>query len=147
MLDVDSNQSLPFAWDIRERKLYLDLNHNGDLTDDPAGVLTASGRDLQLFRGLRLRFGSEGGPYDVLVDAHVFEQGDTARVFLYVRSLWEGAVELGGKQWYLAVIDRPDGRIGPTASMNKIGNRMILRPWADRGPTVPVVARLVATRA
>lgn len=132
VLDNDNNQSLPFAWDIRERKLYLDLNHNGDLTDDPAGVLTASGQDLQLFRGLRLRFGSEGGPYDVLVDAHVFEQGDTARVFLYVRSLWEGAVELGGKQWYLAVVERPDGRIGPTASMKKIGNRMILRPWADR---------------
>ena len=133
VLDFDGNQSLPFAWDIRDRKLYLDLNHNGDLTDDPAGVLTASGQDLQLFRGLRLQFGSEGRTYDVLVDAHVFEQGGTARVFLYVRSLWEGAVELGGKQWYLAVIERPGGRIGPAASMNKIGNRMILRPWADRG--------------
>jgi 2-amino-4-hydroxy-6-hydroxymethyldihydropteridine diphosphokinase len=132
VLDNDTNQSLPFAWDIQERRLYLDLNHNGDLTDDPKGVLRAADRDLQLFRGLRLRFGSEGGPYDVLVDAHVFEQGDTARVFLYVRSLWEGAVELGGKKWYLAVIDRPDGRIGPTVSMKKIGNRMILRPWADR---------------
>jgi 2-amino-4-hydroxy-6-hydroxymethyldihydropteridine diphosphokinase len=131
VLDDVSNQSLPFAWDVRERKLYLDLNHNGDLTDDPAGVLTASDGDLQLFRGLRLRFGSEAGPYDVLVDAHVFEQGDTARVFLYVRSLWEGAVGLGGKRWYLAVIDRPNGRIGPTASMSKVGARMILRRWAD----------------
>jgi len=128
----DTNQALPFAWDIQERKLCLDLNHNGDLTDDPKGVLTAAGRDLQLFRGLRLRFGSEGGPYDVLVDAHVFEQGDTARVFLYVRSLWDGAVELGGKKWYLAVISRTDGRIGPTASLKKIGDRVILRPWADR---------------
>ena len=130
VLDTDTNQSLPFAWDIQERKLYLDLNHNGDLTDDPKGVLTAAGRDLQLFRGLRLRFGSEGGPYDVLLDAHVFEQGDTARVFLYVRSLWEGAVELGGKKWYLAVIDWPDGRIGATVPMKKIGDRMVLRPWA-----------------
>ena len=92
----DTNQALPFAWDIQERKLCLDLNRNGDLSDDPKGVLTAAGRDLQLFRGLRLRSGSEGGPYEVLVDAHVFEQGDTARVFLYVRSLWDGAVELGG---------------------------------------------------
>jgi 2-amino-4-hydroxy-6-hydroxymethyldihydropteridine diphosphokinase len=131
VLDNDTNQSLPFAWDIQERRLYLDLNHNGDLTDDPKGVLTAADRDLQLFRSLRLRFGSEGGPYDVLVDAHVFEQGDTARVFLYVRSLWEGAVELGGKKWYLAVIDWPDGRIGATVPMKKIGDRMILRPWAD----------------
>jgi 2-amino-4-hydroxy-6-hydroxymethyldihydropteridine diphosphokinase len=130
-LDDDSNQSLPFAWDIQGRRLYLDHNRNGDLTDDPKGVLAASDRDLQLFRSLRLRFSSEGGPYEVLVDAHVFEQGDTARVFLYVRSLWEGAVELAGKKWYLAVIDRPDGRIGPIVSMKKIGDRMILRPWAD----------------
>lgn len=135
VLDKDTNQFLPFAWDIQERRLYLDLNHNGDLTDDPAGVLTASGRDLQLFRGIRLRFGSEDGTYHVLLDAHVFEQSGTARVFLYVRSLWEGAVELYGKKWYLAVIDRPDGRIGPTASLKEIGDRMILRPWTDReGP-------------
>jgi len=132
VLDRDTNPLLPFAWDIQQRKIYLDLNHNGDLTDDPAGVLAASGRDLQLFRDIRLRFASDGATYQVLVDAHVFEQSGGARVFLYVRSLWEGAVELAGKKWYLAVIDRPDGRIGPPASLKEIGDRMILRPWADR---------------
>jgi len=133
VLDKNTNQVMPFAWDSREGKLYLDLNHNGDLTDDTAGVLTASGRDVQLFSGIHLRFASEAGPYDVLVDAHVFGQKQTARVFLYVRSLWEGAVELNGKKWYLAVIDRPDGRIGPMAALKEIGDRMILRPWAERG--------------
>ena len=132
VLDQGGDQVLPFAWDIQERKLYLDLNHNGDLTDDAAGVLTAVGRDLQLFRGLRLRFTSQTGPYEVLADAHVFEQSGTARVFLYVRSLWEGAVELNGKKWYLAVIDRPDGRISPTTNLKEIGDRMILRSWEDR---------------
>jgi hypothetical protein len=133
VLDRSTNQVVPFAWDFRERKLYLDLNHNGDLTDDPAGMLTASGQGLQLFRGIRLPFASADGPYDVLVDAHVFGNERTPRVFLYVRSLWEGAVELNGKKWYLAVIDWPDGRFGPTASLKEIGDRMILRPWADRG--------------
>ncbi len=95
-------------------------------------MLTASGRDLQLFRDIRLRFASDGATYQVLVDAHVFEQSGTPRVFLYVRSLWDGVVELKGKKWYLAVIDRPDGRIGPPASLKEIGDRMILRPWADR---------------
>ena len=134
VLDSNTNRFLPFAWDIEQGKLYLDLNQNGDLTDDPAGVLTASGRDLQLFRGIRLRFPSQNASYDVMVDAHVFEQGEAgtpARVFLYVRSLWEGAVELNGTKWYLGVIDRPDGRIGPAASFKEIGDRMILRPWLD----------------
>jgi hypothetical protein len=132
VLDNHTNQVMPFAWDRRERKLYLDLNHDGDLTDDPAGVVTASGREVQLFSGIHLRFDSEAGPYDVLVDAHVFGDRNTARVFMYVRSLWEGAVELNGKKWYLAVIDRPDGRFGSTAGLKEIGDRMILRPWAER---------------
>ncbi len=133
VLDASTNQFLPFAWDAQGRKIYLDLNHNGDLADDPTGALTASGGELQLFRGIRLRFALDDVPYDVVVDAHVFGQNRTPRVFLYVRSLWEGAVELSGKKWYLAVIDRPDGRIGPTAPLKEVGDRMILRPWSDRG--------------
>jgi 2-amino-4-hydroxy-6-hydroxymethyldihydropteridine diphosphokinase len=132
VLDQNTNQCLPFAWDIQARKLYLDLNHNGDLTDDATGAVTAAGQDLQLFRGIRLRFPSDAGPYDVRVDAHVFGQEGATRVFLYVRSLWEGSVQLNGKQWYLAVIDRPDGRLGSTASLKEVGDRMILRPWAER---------------
>jgi 2-amino-4-hydroxy-6-hydroxymethyldihydropteridine diphosphokinase len=102
VLDYNSNQSLPFAWDIQERRLYLDLNHNGDLTDDPKGVLTAADRYLQLFRDLRLQFGSEGGPYDILVDAHVFEQA-TRRVCSFtcahsgkVRWNWGGGEMVSG---------------------------------------------------
>ena len=117
-LGNDTNAFMPFAWDERQRRLYLDLNRNRDLTDDPAGVFTATGRDLQLFRDILLEFPSKQGPYQVRVDAHVFGQGGPGgkvRVFLYVRSLWDGAVELNGKKWYVAVIDRPDGRLGPGA--------------------------------
>jgi len=134
-LGNDTNTFVPFAWDERQRRLHLDLNRNRDLTDDPAGVFTATGRDLQLFRGILLEFPSKQGPYQVRVDAHVFGQGGPAgkvRVFLYVRSLWDGAVELNGKKWYVAVIDRPDGRLGPALGTNEISDRMLLRPWAER---------------
>jgi hypothetical protein len=134
VLNKPSNLSLPFAWDIARRKIYLDLNYNGDLTDDPAGVLTAPEQELQLFRGIRLRFPGKQAPYDVLVDAHVFGQSGTPRVFLYVRSLWDGAVELNGAKWYVAVVARPEGRLAPPGSFKEIGERMILRPWAEREP-------------
>jgi hypothetical protein len=134
-LGSDTNAFVPFAWDERQKRLYLDLNRNRDLTDDPAGVFTATDGGLQLFRGLLLEFPSKQGPYQVKVDAHVFGQGGsggTVRVFLYVRSLWDGAVELNGKKWYVAVIDRPDGRIGPALGAKEISDRMVLRPWAER---------------
>jgi hypothetical protein len=115
-LGNDTNAFLPFAWDERQQRLYVDLNRNRDLTDDPAGMFTAADRGLQLFRGIPLQFASQQGPYQVRVDVHVFGQGGpggAVRVFLYVRSLWDGAIELNGKKWYVAIIDRPDGRIGP----------------------------------
>ena len=134
-LGSDTNMFVPFAWDERQQRLYLDLNRNRDLTDDSAGTFTAAGRDLQLFRGMLLEFPSKQGPYHVRVDAHVFGQpgqGGTVRVFLYVRSLWDGAVELNGTKWYVAVIDRPDGRVGPALAAKEISDRMLLRPWAER---------------
>jgi hypothetical protein len=126
-LGSDTNAFMPFAWDGSQR--------NHDLTDDPAGVFAAPARDLQLFPGILLGFPSKQGPYQVRVDAHVFGQGGqggAVRVFLYVRSLWDGAIELNGKKWYVAVIDRPDGRLGPALGGKEISDRMVLRPWAER---------------
>jgi len=134
-LGSDTNAFMPFAWDEPQQRLYLDLNRNRDLTDDPAGVFSAPARDLELFPGILLGFPSKQGPYQVRVDAHVFGQGGpggAVRVFLYVRSLWDGAIELNGKKWYVAVIDRPDGRLGPALGPKEISDRMILRPWAER---------------
>jgi len=133
---TDTNLFIPFAWDEAQRKLYVDANRNGDLTDDAPGGYTAADRSLELFRGVRLEFASPQGAYRVLVDAHVFGQAAglvrKPRVFLYVRSLWEGGVELNGKKWYLAVMDGLDGRIGPARSLSQGSARMVLRPWEER---------------
>jgi hypothetical protein len=131
-LGADTNLFLPFAWDGRAHRLYLDLNRNRDLTDDPAGVFTSTGNDLQLFHSIRLEFPAKDGPYQVLLDAHVFGSAAATRVFFYVRSLWEGSVVLDGKKWYVALIDKPDGRLDPTESMGEIGDRMVLRHWDQR---------------
>ena len=103
----------------------MDANRNGDWTDDAPGGYTAADSKPGTVPGRALEFPSPQGTYQVLVDAHVFGQGGVQvrggqapkpRVFLYVRSLWEGGVELNGQKWYLAVIDGLNGRIGPAAS-------------------------------
>ena len=135
-LGTDTNLFVPFAWDEEQRKLYVDANRNLDLTDDAPGGYLAADKSLELFRGVRLEFPSPQGAFQVLVDAHVFGRGIgpgwKPRVFLYVRSLWEGGVELNGKKWYLAVIEGLDGRIGPAASLSQVSDRMVLRPWEGR---------------
>ena len=135
-LGTNTNLFVPFAWDNEQRKLYVDANRNLDLTDDAPGGYLAADRSLELFRGVRLQFPSAQGDYQVLVDAHVFGPvvgpAGKPRVFLYVRSLWEGGVELNGKKWYLAVIDGLNGRIGPATSLRQVSDRMILRPWEQR---------------
>jgi hypothetical protein len=133
---TNTNLFIPFAWDEEQRRLYVDANRNGDLTDDAPGGYTAADKSLELFRGVRLEFPSPQGVCQVLVDAHVFGQAAgparKPRVFLYVRSLWDGAVELNGQKWYLAVMDGLDGRIGPATSLNQVSARMVLRPWEQR---------------
>jgi hypothetical protein len=135
-LSADTNLFLPFAWDIEGTRLHMDLNRNRDLTDDASSPLLKSNlRREQLFRDIRLRFPSAEGDYQVLVDAHLYEQGNKARqvrAFFYVRSLWEGCVELRGKPWYVAIVGGVDGSIGPAFSKQVPADRMILRPWADR---------------
>jgi hypothetical protein len=134
-LGTDTNHFLPFAWDSVAHRIYLDLNRNGDLTDDPAGMQTSSGSSVQLFRNIRVTFPSATGTYPILMDAHVFEQipgQGQVRVFLYVRSQWDGRVELNGKPWYVAVIGKPDGKLSPAKSLKEIGSRMVLRPWDER---------------
>ena len=118
-LGPDTNLFLPFAWDARAHRLYLDLNRNRDLTDAPAGVIAATDRRGELYRGLPLEFPSPEGPYRILVDAHVLASREAPRVLLLVRSLWEGTVELSGKRWYVAVIGKPDVLESTTGSHHK----------------------------
>lgn len=135
-LGTDTNQFVPFAWDAEQRRLYVDTNRNLDLTDDASGGYLAADKGLELFRSVRLEFPSTQGVLRVLVDAHVFWQsggpGDKPRVFLYVRSLWEGDVELNGQKWYLAVVHGLNGRLGSAATLRQVSDRMVLRPWDRR---------------
>src|ERR1035437_4851803 len=48
-------QATPFIWDKGRGRLYLDLNRNRDLTDDPKGIFASASRDdRQTFTNIHL---------------------------------------------------------------------------------------------
>ena len=98
-----------FAWDRVGRRLYLDLNRNLDLTDDPSGAFESQNG---LFEGIRLEYtdGEVSIPY--VIDVAFYRPfGSFARI----RSGWEGEIELNGKKMSLGIVDNMDGtvRSGP----------------------------------
>lgn len=98
-----------FACDLEGRKLYLDLNRNLDLTDDPAGV-HASGEQGWgwSFADVVVPIEQEGRRRELVVDLQVY--GENYGRYT-VKSSWEGAAEIGGRTYHMAVVDDGNGVI------------------------------------
>jgi hypothetical protein len=112
----DEKDYLCFAWDFTEQMLYLDLNRNLDLTDDPAGVVTNKGKSKWRpdFGNIRIQSDHPQGkiPYMVRVNLLTFNRFRQVFCNVLVRSGWQGDIELYGKKWQVAVVDNLDGVIG-----------------------------------
>jgi hypothetical protein len=113
----EEKEFLCFAWDVSELKLYLDLNRNLDLTDDPSGVFQGQGKKYQQsFHNVRFKSINSQVPlhYHVTVSFSDYRiYGVPLRCVVYVRSGWQGDIELYGRKWQLRVADNLDGIIGP----------------------------------
>jgi hypothetical protein len=123
--------SIAFLWDWKRGRLYLDLNRNEDLTDDPEGAFTSLSqpsfdRHQQTFTGIRLNIPIESGSCPMLLDL-------TLSAFMQlharagVRSFFSGKATLGERDWEVGVVFGPDGRRGSLG-----GTSMLLRPWDQR---------------
>ncbi len=125
---------LCFAWDISELKLYLDLNRNFDLTDDPSGVFQGQGKKYQQsFHNVRFKSINSQVPllYQVTVSFSDYRiYGFPLRCVVNVRSGWQGDISLYGRKWQLRVADNLDGIIGPE-------DVLTLRPYKE-GQEEPV---------
>jgi hypothetical protein len=103
----EKKEYVGFAWDGRKGKLYVDLNRNLDLTDDPPVAYEGTRRDF-FGEAARLNVTRAGCNVAYLVDMSFY--GEFLEVG--VRSGWSGEVELGGRRWMLEVVDNLDGVIG-----------------------------------
>jgi hypothetical protein len=127
-LDSGGTNEMGFVWDRKARKLYLDLNRNLDLTDDPAGVFSCAkggGPDYyETFRDIHLPSETPAGTRQVLVDLSLYEMGNFS-CSAGIRSLYQGKVTLQGQEWEVGLPSRPFE--GGSASHG----HLLLRPWAE----------------
>ena len=103
------DQYVPFIWDHAGGKLYLDLNRNRDLTDDPGGVCSCeesarSSPSYQTFTNIHLTFKTPKGAYPARVDLSLYNYNQTF-VTVVPRCGWAGKVSLQGRDWQVGVIE------------------------------------------
>ena len=97
-----SSLEMGLLWDREGRKLYLDANRNGDLTDDPAYDGTVGDKDIQEFRGIRVKKGD--CPFTI---GSIGDPRGAGGMEMHVQSAWQGEIELAGVKRALAVLAGP----------------------------------------
>jgi hypothetical protein len=126
----EASQAIPFLWQRDAGKLYLDLNRNRDLTDDPSGVFVARLAGpvyYQTFTNVHLPFNTSSGKCRVLADITLYEFGSGPYCNLAVRSFWQGKLTLRGRDWQTGIVQNVVDQPGSF----EVG-RLLLRPWEER---------------
>jgi hypothetical protein len=126
-----ASNSIAFAWDRAAGKLYLDLNRNLDLTDDPAGVFACReknySRYYQTFTNVRLPCKTLSGNRELLMDLNLYNYGARPDCTAALRSFWQGRVTLQGADWQAGVVENPFDKFN---TLDR--GYLLLRPWAER---------------
>lgn len=133
-LRIPGQSPIPFLWDYAGDRLYLDLNRNEDLTDDPDGVLKtiasrSISRDYRMatFTNVSLSFEAEGVRQSWLADLNLTEFRNDLNAFASVRTFWSGRAALAGGDWQVGVVNT-----GPANPVSKGVGDLLLRPWDQR---------------
>ena len=133
----NTNNAVACAWDADRGRLYLDLNGNRDLTDDPAGVFSAPDSNrFQTFTNVHWTLNTSNGPQPLLADLYLYHFGSASHPQLQVRlrCFWQGKLALQGREWQVGVVGR-------LVNKDPAGERgyLLLRPWADRSNRIDLI--------
>ena len=133
----DTNNAVACAWDADRGRLYLDLNGNRDLTDDPAGVFSAPDSNrFQTFTNVHWTLNTSNGPQPLLADLHLYHFGSASHPQLQVmlRCFWQGKLALQGREWQVGVI----AGLGNKDPLRERGY-LVLQPWSDRTNRIDLI--------
>jgi len=110
-----------FAWDAKGGKLYVDLNQDLDLTNDPGSPFAAPMRNGRCHASVNLEVIRDEIPLSYCVDFYLNYGGHWNAV---VRSGWTGRVSLHGRDYRLCVMDDING-------MQTDQDEISVTPWMD----------------
>lgn len=126
------HETFACIWDYVQGRLYLDLNGNQDLTDDPQGVfsteVTRFGYYSQTFTNVHLRVKTPSGTTPLCVDLFLYNP-QARRLYgnASSRSIWEGKLSVQGRDWQVARVEAGHDIDSPTPA-----GYLVLRPWEQR---------------
>jgi len=130
LFSTNKVNGLPFIWDQSRGKLYVDLNRNRDLTDDPQGIFTSENRGLssyyQDFRGIRVAFETPRGMQRACFDLNVYTTGAQPAFTIGTRCFWEGYASLQNRDLQVGLLEN----IVTPGSTD--GAYLLIRPWTER---------------
>ena len=137
-----ASNAIPFLWQRDAGKLFLDLNRNQDLTDDPAGVFSARTAPvyIQTFTNIHLHFNTAAGNCPALADIIFYDYGSEPECTLAIRSFWQGKVTLQERDWQVGIIQN-----NLTQSGLFENSRLLLRPWEKRNQPFTTLPTSLAT--
>jgi len=124
-----SEQAIPFIWEKGRSRLYLDLNCNRDLTDDPKGVFaSASKDDSQSFTNIHLVLPTATGDRPVRLQLTFNSYGPVSmNVYAGLCSYWQAKISLRGTDWQFGLVEDllpNNGSLAP--------QWLLRRAWAER---------------
>ena len=132
-----AQSALALLWDPAQGKLYLDLNRNQDLTDDPDGVISCPvhvySTAFQQFTNIHLELPGAAGSRPALLDLSLYGYGGSLNGSAACRSFWEGKVSLQGRDWQVGFVE--ESLAGLDLPEN---GQLVLRPWSDRAAPLDV---------
>lgn len=103
---------MAYIWDAEKQRLYLDINNNRDLTDDPAGVIQShrQGKRSQNFqKEISCIRGSLSHKYCIKAHLDQWTPSRVLQVFT-VTSGYSGQIEIGGEKWHIEVVEFLNGK-------------------------------------
>ena len=129
LLPSQGGQATSFLWDKGNGRLFLDLNHNDDLTDDSPGVFFCPAKgDNQTFTNIHWALPAAPGKRTVRLELEFYaSSGRGLRVYAGLCYLWQARVALHGKEWQLGLVET---EVSPQASTPP--HYLLLRPWSER---------------
>ena len=124
-----SEQAIPFIWEKGSSRLYLDLNRNRDLTDDPKGIFTSASREnSQSFTNIHLVLPTGTGDRPVRLQLTFTSYGaGGVNVRAGLCSYWQAKISPRGTEWQFGLVEdvlAENGSLPP--------QWMLLRAWAER---------------